>query len=196
MIFVSSKISDGDMLSIENRKKFFKRLGINPKKVTEITQVHGNKIVVVDDIPSPIIEADSLVSNKKGVYLMIKIADCMAIGLYNPKHNVIGLIHVGWRGIENGVIKNTINLMKKNFKINSSDLFIKISPSIGPCHYRMDLWKEAENQLMKLGVSKKNIDNPRICTYESNEYFSHRRSEDQDTNDFRFATILGLGHAN
>ncbi len=56
----------------------------------------------------------------------------------------------------------------------------------------MDIWKEAENQLIKTGILKENIDNPKICTYESKDYFSHRRAADQNQDDFRFVTILGL----
>lgn len=196
MIFVSSKISDGDMKLLENRKRFFKELGINPKNVAEVKQVHGNKIIYVDTIPNPDTETDGLITNKAETYLLIKVADCIPLGLHDPKHNAIGLIHVGWQGLETGIIKNTVKEMKKHFSTNPKDLTTQFGPSIGPCHYRMDLWKETEDQLVSCGVLKKNIHNPKICTYESKDYFSHRRADDTNKKDSRFVTILGLENAN
>lgn len=196
MIFVSSKTSDGNMMSLEKRKKFFKKIGVNLKNVAEIKQIHGNHIVIVDKLSDPTTEADGLITNKKGVYLMIKIADCMAISFYDPKHSAIGLTHVGFRGLENKIIKKAVKMMKQKFDTNPKDLKVNISPSIGPCHYRMDIWKEAERQLTKFGVLKDNIHNPKICTYEDKEYFSHRRAADTNVEDFRFVTILGLKNVN
>lgn len=200
MIFASSKSSDGNMSFVhgnlkevlKNREKFFKKLKINTKKVAEVKQTHNNKVLVADIPPNSSTEADGLITNKENVLLMIKIADCMAISFYDSKHKAIALIHAGFRGLENGIIKNVISLLEKNFNTDPKDLLVKISPSIGPCCYRMDIWQEAENQLVGLGLLPKNIDNPRICTYESKEYFSHRRSANTKTKEDRFVTIAGL----
>lgn len=198
MIFVSSKVSDGNMdfrfgdskEVLENRNRFFKKTGV--KNIVEVTQVQGDKVLVVDKVFKPQREADGLITDKSDVFLMIKLADCMAIGFYDPKNKAIGLVHAGSKGLEKGIIKSIVSAMANNFKTNPKDLIVKISPSIGPCHYKMDMWKKAENQLIQLGVLKENIDNPKICTYESLDYFSHRKSEDTKTMEGRFVTILGL----
>lgn len=203
MIFVSSKVSDGNMdfrfqetnVVSENRKRFFRKLKINLKDVVEVTQVHDNEVLLAENINYPNTKADGLLTNNPNFYLMINVADCMAIGFHDSKHNAIGLIHAGFRGLENGIIKKVVEAMKQNFKTNSSDLIVKINPSIGPCHYRLDLWKKAEKQLTDYGILKENIDNPKICTYESSNYFSHRRSNDLDEEEGRFVTILGLKNA-
>lgn len=200
MIFVSSKTSDGNMSLIHgnrrealaNRKRFFKSLDINPKDVTELTQVHGNKVTLVRNIACVTEKADGMITNKKDIYLMVKVADCIPIGLYDPNHHAIGLIHVGRRCLETGIIKNAIKKMTENFDSNPKDLIVRFGPSIGPCCYRTDLWTQAENQLTSCGVLKKNVDNPKICTYEDKDYFSHRRAEDNNLPDSRFVTILGL----
>jgi len=116
----------------------------------------------------------------------------MAISFYDSKQMAIGLAHTGAKGLEKGIIKSIVSEMASNFKTEPQDLIVKISPSIGPCHYQMDIWQEAENQLTKMGIKKENIENPKICSYESSDYFSHRRSEDTKTVEGRFAAILGL----
>ena len=190
MIFISSKVSDGDMLVLKNRKKFLNKMGI--KNIVEVKQIHGNSVVLVDKVSSPDIVADGMITKSGGINLMLKVADCIPIGLSDPKHQAIGLIHVGYKGLEKGIIKNAIKSMENNFRTDPKHLRVKFGPSIGPCHYRMDLWKEAENKLKSFGVLKENIDNPRICTYESKNYFSHRKAMDNNEPEGRFVTILGI----
>ena len=176
----------------KNRQKFLDKLNINPKDLAEVQQVHGNKVIVVDSVPNPETEADGLITNKADIYLMLKIADCLAMALFDPIQKVICLVHVGWRGLEKSIIKNAIQKLTESFKSKSQNLIVQISPSIGPCCYQVDLWKQAEDQLIKAGVLEKNIDNPRLCTYHTNTYFSHRKSEDQNLPEARFVTILGF----
>lgn len=201
MIFViTSKVTDGNMdfrfgnpkEVAKNRKKFFKKLKINPKNIAEINQIHGHKVIYADIVPDPKIEADGLITNKNNLYLMIKIADCMAISFYDPRNNCIGLAHVGFRGLEKEIIKKVVQAMQKKFNTNPKELKITISPSIGPCCYKTDIWKEAEKQLIAEGILLKNINNPKICTYHTNKYFSYRKSEDKNEKDYRFISILGI----
>lgn len=212
IVFVTSKTSNGNMSftigdykeALQNRKKFFSSLKINLNSIIALKQRHGNKVVKVDKTHSgsgsinsdDAINADGFITNQEGIYLMVKVADCHQIAFFDPKNLAISLIHAGWKSLDKGIIKNAINLMKKNFNTNPKDLIIQFGPSIGPCCYRIDLWKQAEDQLMHLGIPKKNIDNPKICTYHTNEYFSHRRADDQNLPDYRFVTILGIKNVN
>lgn len=205
MIFVSSKSLDGNMSllhgdfkkALENRQSFFKNLRIDTKNIAEVTQVHGNKVLRVNKVPNRKLEADGLITNNQNLYLMIKIADCMAIGFIDSIHNAFGLIHAGKKGLEKEIIRKTIEGMIENFGTDPADLIIKISPSIGPCCYDLDIWQGAEKQLEENGVLQKNINNPKICTYESKEYFSHREAANkQSPDDFRFVTILGVKNVN
>ena len=56
-----------------------------------------------------------MTSNKELV-LSLKIADCVPVYIYDIQHEVIGLIHAGWRGIASGIIENTIDIMIKKAK--------------------------------------------------------------------------------
>ncbi len=200
MIFISSKISDGNMslkygdvkTALENKLKFYEKLKINPKNILEINQVHGNTVIVVNNISDFKREGDALITNRADIFLMIKTADCLPISLFDPINNAIGLIHAGYKGLEKGIIKKIIDGMKRNFRSDPKNLVVQFGPSIGPCHYRLDLWKDAENQFIKSGILKTNITNPKICTYENKQYFSHRRSVETNCEEGRFVTILGL----
>jgi len=52
--------------------------------------------------------------------------------------------------------------MQQKFGTNPADCTSFISPSIGPCHYEMDIWSHLEGQLRQAGVS--DVHNPRVCT--------------------------------
>lgn len=200
IVFTSSKISDGNMSllkgdsqkALENRKKFFKKIGIDIHSVVEVKQTHTNKIINVKKPFWRLREADGLITNKADIYLMIKAADCHQIAFYDPNNQAIALIHAGWRGLENGIIAKTIKKMSASFKTLAENLIVNFGPSIGPCCYRMDIWKQAENQLLSLGILKENINNPKVCTFHTKKYFSHRRAEEKKEQDFRFITILGI----
>lgn len=205
IVFAISKISDGNMSlilgnakkSLKNRQKFFNKLEIDTNYIAEVQQInHGNKVIYFEKARKKLLEADGLITDKPGIFLLIKVADCLPIGIYDPVNTALGLVHAGRKGLEKGIIKNVIQQMRNKFKSKPKELLVEIGPSIGPCHYTRDLWTEAEEELVKNEVSKDNINNLRVCTYHNKDYFSHRRSVDLNLPDYRFVTILGLKNVN
>lgn len=209
IILATSKSSDGNMKfsqgdlkeTLENRINFLNNFGLSLDSIIDTNVQQGNKVLRVrkNDLKKGAYEdttafkVDGLITNESGVYLFLTTADCLPIAVFDSVNKVIALIHAGWRGLDLEVIKNAINKMKSEFNSDPKDLVVSIGPSIGPCHYKKDLWKQTEDQLIDLGILSKNINNPKICTYENEKYFSHRRAEDKKLpNDYRFATILGL----
>ncbi len=69
--------------------------------------------------------ADGLVTNDLDIVLLTTHADCMPVWLCAPDSGWIGLAHVGWRGLLDGIIQNlvsTINVADKD----------KIYMAVGP----------------------------------------------------------------
>ena len=157
---------------------------------------------------------DGVVTNEKNIFIFMVVGDCLPIAFYNPSENKMCLIHASRMNLEGGILKQTV----KQFK-NPKDLIVEIGPSIGPCCYHafipkekrtigpklkpyqfetpegrigIDLWKFTENELKSMGVLPANINNPRICTFHSNQYFSHRKFVEKNLElDSRFAVVLG-----
>lgn len=177
--------------------------------IIKMQQVHGNKAVIVDGkFPDKIvIGCDALITNDKNVILEVKTADCLPISIVDNKLHVIGLVHAGWRGLENGIIKNTLRLMCTKFKVSLSDVKIKIGPHICQNCYEIknDVLEKFENlvhvenqkkylnlsgvaidQLVNLGVLKENITIDKRCTFEDRDLPSYRR----DKTSKRFITSL------
>ena len=96
-------------------------------EVASMKQTHSN--VVLEINKSGIYEADALVTSKKNLMLVVSTADCMPVVLSD---NIkVGIIHIGWKGIENKIFFNTIK------KFNNKKLKISIGPHAKSCCYEI-----------------------------------------------------------
>jgi YfiH family protein len=181
-------------------------------------QVHGCKIAVlkrniqqqVFGTAAAVTEADALVTNLVDTYLVIQVADCQAVLLYDPDRQVVANVHCGWRGSILDIIGRTIEAMIHNFDCRPDRLQAGIGPSLGPCcaefiNYRdeipavfwnykdsndhFDFWTISRDQLRRAGVPEKNIEISRICTRcRTDEFYSYRAAKTTG----RFAAVIGL----
>ena len=94
--------------------------------LVQLTQKHTNLVIAADgDIEIP---ADGLYSNRAGHVLLIKTADCFPLFLTDGLMSA--LIHVGWRGLFGGIIKNLFATVP-DFKVAQAKAVI--GPGIEAC---------------------------------------------------------------
>lgn len=97
-----------------------------------MTQVHGNTIFVVDGIPTHEPNADALVSQQTGIALVALVADCIPLLLWDEDAPCIAAVHVGRRGLVNGITSKVIGVMRLMGAIN---IQAQLGPSIcGACY--------------------------------------------------------------
>lgn len=156
-------------------------------------QVHGSRVVLVSKMNDgeTIKDCDGLITNDPSVTLSVRTADCLPISIKDKNNKAIALIHAGWRGLNSGIIKNAIRLMKEKFRTNATSVQVVIGPHICVKHYEvgpevsvlfdnkknLDLSKVAINQLTELGVVRKNINVDRRCTFEDPDLPSFRKNK-------------------
>ena len=92
-------------------------------------QVHGSGILTVTD-GGVVGEGDAMVSNRDGVLLAIRVADCVPVLLAHS--NGVAAIHAGWRGLVAGVIPAAVVGMRV-----SDDCCALVGPAIGLAHYEV-----------------------------------------------------------
>ena len=70
-------------------------------------QAHSNKVIEINvkNLKNKI-NADAIITKKKGIALGVLTADCVPI--FDRKNKIVGCIHAGWKGAFSGIIKNTI----------------------------------------------------------------------------------------
>ncbi|MBA3005136.1 MAG: peptidoglycan editing factor PgeF [Proteobacteria bacterium] len=182
-----------------NRNRMKQSLGIN--RLVSARQVHGEQIFRVEEMPDSDQEIDgidALMTNKRGVGLMIQHADCQAVLLHDPVQSAIAAVHCGWRGSVIGIINKTVQTMRSCYQSDPEDIVASISPSLGPCcaefiNHRQELpasfqafqtrsnyfdfWQISRSQLMEAGLQLDNIQIAGICTACSQDFFSYRRAK-------------------
>lgn len=181
-------------------------------------QVHGDKSLVVraGDAYRPrtrkdVLDGyDALITPDPGPGLMVKLADCQGVLLFDPRTGVLALVHSGWRGSALNVIGKTAARLKNEFGVRPEDLLAGVSPSLGPCcaefvNYRdelppklwdyqvsdrrFDLWAVSQDQLAAAGVRPENVEVARICTKcGGDDFYSYRREKVTG----RFGLIAGV----
>lgn len=195
--------NDYDFGVVENQKNYFKRQNIDYGAIILASNQHSNNVRIAHKghLGSCIRNTDGLVTQEKGIYLAITVADCLPIYFFDYKKGVIGIIHAGWKGIADNIISNTIKLMVSAYKSDAENILVYVGPHIKECHFEVQadvdrVFKRFSNaiisknsktfislsrivitQLIKRGVSENNIEVSQECTYCSSKYFSYRRDK-------------------
>jgi purine-nucleoside/S-methyl-5'-thioadenosine phosphorylase / adenosine deaminase len=157
-------------------------------------QVHGALVVAVD-APGGAGDADALVTAAADVSLVVLAADCAPIALVAD--GAVAAVHCGWRGLVAGVLEAAVRVVQGRAR---GPVRAVIGPCICPAHYEFGA-NELEQVTRRLGtavegrteagsvaldlragvgaaLASAGVDHCAdvdICTYESSDYFSHRR---------------------
>lgn len=99
-------------------------------------QRHTDEVVILDK-NYKISIADGLITDRRGIFIGVKVADCLPILLYAKDKKVIGAVHSGWRGTAKGILKKALLKMIDSFKVETSEILISIGPSIRGCCYEV-----------------------------------------------------------
>ena len=201
---------DKSNLISTNLKLVLKKLKSTQKKLVLLHQVHSNKIFFINKKVKKKLIGDGLLTKNKNLAIGILTADCCPILFYDPKKNIIGAVHAGWKG----AFKNIGSKMVSEFKKKGTkleDLYVAIGPTISQNSYEVkkdfkyrflkqklsnrkffkikrnkiyfDLVGYIYNQMKKSGI--KNIEIIKKDTFNpKNNFFSARRSLKNNFDDY------------
>ncbi len=172
----------------ENRRLLCDEVGADPERLALNRQVHGS-LVRRAQAGNRGEHADGLWADERGVPMLVMTADCLpvAVARMNGGTPALAVLHVGWRGLLDGVIANGVEAL-------GGRLAAAIGPGIGPCCYEvgpevaehfeadllsgsnLDLWTAAERALRAAGVGE--VERTDLCTACNPDlFFSHRRDQ-------------------
>lgn len=204
LVCATSKRKNGDLKTdLKKREAFLKKFKIEPCNLVTLKQIHSNKVYIVNDTFPRTLYGDGLITPKKKICLGIFTADCLPIFIFDPKKEIIGLLHAGWRGTLKKISKKAILIFKKLGSL-PKDILVYIGPSIcGNCYlvdeervkifslkfssFKNKIFKKKNNRyfldlrllnkliLIKEGVPHFNIQVSKICTFSNKNYFSFKR---------------------
>ncbi|MBT3355940.1 peptidoglycan editing factor PgeF [bacterium] len=200
---------------IAKRKKLAKKVGVSIEELVFAQQIHGDNVFIAkkDDCGSGVFKkesairnTDAFISKEKKVCIVILVADCVPILLFDKEKKVIAAVHAGWKGTLQEIVAKTIKKMKKDFHCKSENILAGMGPSIGSCHFEVkkdvfdkfrkafgnynealmqgkkrmfiDLWELNKQQLLQAGLLEEKIEIMEKCTVcEDDKFFSARRGQ-------------------
>jgi len=196
---LGDRVGDDPRAVAANRTRLATELGLDPRNVAWMEQVHGRTVAVVDGPQdSPAEATDALVTAKPGLAVAALVADCVPVLLGDPQAGVVAAVHAGRVGARVGVVPATLRTMLE-LGARLERIGALLGPAIcGECYevpadmaedvdkhlpgskatsrrgtpsldLRAGLWE----QLAAAGVGRIGVD-PR-CTMEDETLFSHRR---------------------
>jgi len=213
---VSMGIGDAEAHVARNRDLIRRRM--TGKDFVYARQVHGCDVAVLKgprqapgaETGAGTLTADVLITDQPGRCLVIQVADCQAVLLYDPVRQVVANVHCGWRGSILNIIGRALEAMTIHFGCRAERIRAGIGPSLGPCcaefiNYKkelpadfraykdprdhFDFWAVSRDQLIRAGVAEKNIEISGICTRcRTDEFYSYRAAKTTG----RFAAVIGL----
>jgi hypothetical protein len=237
-VFRPSNAPDGVLVAVSERgnappetespttflaRTFAGELGVPDLPIVRATQVHGDRVVVVEHPPAPgeTVDAgrcDVLVTSLAGIALVVQTADCVPVLLAGE--GAIGAVHAGWRGAAAGVAGAAVEaFLALTTERGSARAWL--GPSIGACCYEvgpevatrfpggftrpskdgkllLDLAGVVRRQLEEAGIPPENVSVHAGCTMCGGERFASWRRDRENAGRMiglvtRFETIDGAG---
>lgn len=208
---LSLKVGDNPDTVFKNREAFFKYTGFDQENVVLQDQIHSD-IITVAERGGNCGESDALITNKKDLLLVLTVADCTPILLYDKKNNVIAAVHSGWRGAQSGILNKTLSRLSELFHSDGNDIVAYLGPSISQVNYEvgndvaeffdnkyilkirgksyLDVAAVNYDELIDFNVKEYNIQKSLLCTYQMHELFhSYRRD---GSNSGRSFAVIGM----
>jgi len=139
---VGGLVGDDPLRVTENRKRCFQVMGLLPETMYDVWQVHGSEVICAEsprpmNVPHP--RADIILTDRPGVTLFMRFADCVPVLLFDPQKRVVGLAHAGWLGTVKRTASAAIEAMQSKYGSRPADIVAAIGPSIAAHHYPVGL---------------------------------------------------------
>lgn len=203
-------VADDPMSVTANRQRLSPFL---PSEPVWLNQVHGVEVIDAVAAGCAVPDADASYAVAKGVVCVVMTADCLPVLLCNESGTVVAAIHAGWRSLLDGVIEQTVNVIRQR---SSDPLMAWFGPGIGPQAFEVgdevkaafvakhalashafvatengkwlgDIYALARIRLNDVGVTA--IYGGGLCTYtDAERFYSFRR----DGTTGRMATLIWL----
>lgn len=195
---LGTHVSDSPEHVATNRQRLIE-LAMLPAVPHWLEQVHGTDVArLTQDTDHSVIRGDAAYTDQPGVVCAVMSADCLPVLFCSSAGDEVAAAHAGWRGLNAGVLENTLAA----FRAKPQEIMVWLGPAIGPRQFEVggevkeafvasdpqavsaftpfhnkylaDIYQLARLRLQAAGVSQ--IYGGDRCTVSEPEYFfSYRR---------------------
>jgi YfiH family protein len=163
------------------------------ERLATLKQIHS-KMVLPAEGPGLAGEGDALVTDRPGLLIGVKTADCVPILLADSRTRAVAAVHAGWRGTSASIAGAALASMSARYGTVAADVYAAIGPCIGVCCYEvgsevlphlrpgekqhLDLAAANLRQLVDAGVPESHISSAGLCTKCNEQFHSYRRDRE------------------
>ena len=188
-------------------------------KLLYLRQIHSDILHIVEEVPEKVLNGDALLTDRKGLLLIIKTADCLPILIVDKKARVIAAVHCGWKSTSQRLAQKVVRCMKDHYQCVPSSLMVALGPCIGkdcyevgedvrntfeekalgndvflphPLHagkFHLDLRQANIHQLLDEGVKASDITVVELCSHCEENLLSYRQSPGTED---RMLSFIGI----
>lgn len=198
----------GDVM--RNWRSFQESIGPQFRQYVVSHQQHGKLVGMVRGGQNGLIVRtgfDGHSTGDKGILLVVLVADCVPVYLFDTKSGSVALLHAGWRGIAAGVLESGLEQLRAIGLRRASDLVMHCGVSVcGDCYEvgpevvrsvldirvdsptTLDLRSALVNRALNCGIEQITVSEH--CTmHDSGQFHSHRAKGEESG---RMAAYLGM----
>lgn len=175
-------------------------LGLSLEGIALPRQMHSDHVLWMAEPGRPE-DTDAVITDKAGLCVCVKTADCIPVLLYDTSKRIVAAVHAGWRGTVSLIVQKTIaemgsspsdlhaiigpGISKDSFEVGDEvyDAFSQAGfpteriasryPSADGQRWHIDLWDANRWLLEQSGVTDIYIEG--TCTMLSPHFYSARR---------------------
>ncbi len=158
-------VGDNPEALAENRKRLAQVLGVDSHRLTCGEQVHGIGVTrVTEDLvgkgafswDDSIPDSDAIHTNLVNVPLLLLVADCVPVLIYDAVHHAAAVVHAGWRGAIAHIVERTMDSMHDAYGTLPSACYLFIGPSIGADSFEVseEIGEQFRQDMRALGLSQ------------------------------------------
>lgn len=139
-----------DPASVEANRQWLRQELPRDTELAWLRQVHGTAAVQLPASRVPL-EADASWTSAARLACVVLIADCLPMLLCSETGSTVAAVHVGWRGLEAGIIEATVGALPEPAR----QLLAWLGPCIGPCHFQIG--GEVREALLKAAPADEDV---------------------------------------
>ena len=186
-----------------------------PRNFVLPRQTHSDHVLFVREPGRPE-DTDAVVTDRPGLCLCVKTADCIPVLLYDTRRHVVAAAHAGWRGTVARIVEKTLDAMRPD---SPGDVHAIIGPGISCSQFEVgdevyeafrtagfpmeliaerqerwhiDLWQANRWLLEECGVSDIFVEG--TCTRTSPDFYSARRETIRTGRNYNGIVIKGMNN--
>ena len=177
-----------------------------------LLQVHGTTAVTAEKDGEEL-EGDAVWTDQPGLPCAVLTADCLPVLFCDTSGSTVAAAHAGWKGLQAGVLENTLQAMgqpvgqimawlgpaisQKHFEVGPEvrEAFIRVTPEAASAFRKGagdrwfgDLYQLARQRLKAAGVTA--VYGGGFCTFEQQELFYSYRRDGKEAG--RLASVIWI----